>query len=105
MEKQGLTPRESLREFSVLVPVYGYFSVEARMKRGDTPLIFQSINPNGVSNLEQLAENERSEPLTATHRRELRDMELLLKKAIFFTYQALTTGVGIYELYRIASGS
>jgi len=102
VEEQGLTLREAIRELSVLVPAYGKFSVDARMERGDTPLIFQSPNPNGISNLEQLAENERTEPLTARQRRELRDRELLLKKAVFLTYHVVTSAFIIYEAYRLA---
>ena len=95
--EDNLTIRRAISELSVLIPLYGKISVDIRMMKGDVPLIYQSMNANEVSNLEQIAENEQ--PLDAEDRI-LRERELKLKKGIFFTYQVLTIA---YSTHLIAT--
>ena len=76
--EEKLNLKQTLKELSVLVPVYGVFSVKSRMNKGDVPLFLRSDE-----NLQSYEGGEHS----------------FVKDCIFTGYQALITSSIAYNLF------
>jgi hypothetical protein len=102
--KDNPTIKQAAREFCVLIPLVGMIDADLRARKGDTPLIFQSPNLDGRSNLEIPAEGkEKKNELYEFERQAFRYREDIIKSAVFFGYQGLVTAycaVGLYSLVK-----
>lgn len=95
--EEKITLKKVAKELSTIIPALGVFLADSRIRKGDTPLIFENPNASGKSNLEILAENEKN--LWPEERKILRYRENKLKTIIFIGYHVITTSFIFYKLF------